>query len=109
MKTVTINIMDSVDIENITPDTITEDITTATHYNNIRNLIDVLTAEKKAMDKALIAKHGNVSYKSDFLSVSVYDSYDLDRERLENDLGKEVFNSYKTKAKHTEKVVRFGK
>ena len=109
MKTITITILDSIDIESITPENIVEDITTATHYNNVKNLIDVLTMEKKAMDKALLAKHGNVSFKNDILSLSVYDSFDIDRERLEKDLGKEKFNSYKTKVKHTEKVTRFGK
>lgn len=109
MKTITIEILDSIDVENITPETIKEDSTTATHYNNVKNLIDVLTMEKKAIEKALIAKHGNVTFKNDMLSTSVYDSYELDREKLENDLGKERYNSYKTKVKHTERVVRFGK
>ena len=108
-KTITITILDSEEIEKITPDTINEDIQTATHYNNVVNLIDVLTAEKKAMDKALIAKHDNKTYKSDMLSTSVYDSRRLNMQSLADDIGQEKIDEHKTQIVHTEKVIRFGK
>ena len=101
MKTITITLLDSVEIENITPDSIKED--------NIRNIIDVLTAEKKAMDKALIAKHDNKTYKDDMISTSVYDSFILDMQSLADDIGIDKVNEHKTQVKHTERVVRFGK
>lgn len=109
MKTITITILDSEDVENITPENITEDNATATHYNNVCNLIDVLKMEKSAMDKALIAKHDNKTYKSDFLHTSVYDSFILDTDALIADVGADVVNKHKTKVRHTERVVRFGK
>lgn len=109
MKTITITILDSEEIENITSDSIKEDNVTATHYNNIKNIIDVLTAEKKAMDKALIAKHDNKTYKDDMISTSVYDSFVLNMQSLADDIGIDKVNEHKTQVKHTERVVRFGK
>jgi len=109
MKTITITILDSDDVENITPENISEDNATATHYNNVCNLIDVLTMEKKAMDKALIAKHDNKTYKSDFLHTSVYDSFILDTDALMEEIGKDIIEKHKTKKRHTERVIRFGK
>ena len=107
-KTITITILDSEEIENITADTITEDAATASHYNNVCGLIDMLTLEKKAMDSALIAKHGNVSYKSKILTTSVYDSYLLDTAKLAAEVGQDVIEKHKTKKRHTERVVKFG-
>lgn len=109
MKPITINILDSVDIESITADTIKEDNATASHYNNLCNLIEMLTMEKKAIDKALITKHENKTYKNDTVSISVYDSMILDTDSLIADIGKDRYEKHKTKVKHTERVVRFGK
>lgn len=109
MKTITINILDTNDIEKITADTVSIDNPTATHYNNVVNLIDVLTAEKKAMDKALLDKLNHKTFKNDMIATSVYDSFILDTDALIEDIGKDKYDEHKTKVRHTEKVTRFGK
>lgn len=105
----TINLLNSVEIENITAETVTLDNITATHYNDLKVLIDLLTAEKKAYDRALCEKAGHETFKSNMLSVSVYDSFDFNKDEFIADYDAETYNKYRTKKKHTEKVIRFGK
>ena len=107
MKKRTINILNSDDIENITPESITGDAIERTHYNDLIGLINALVAEKKAYDKAIIAKHGNKSYKDDKTIISVYDSFLFNSADFISEYGQKKYDELKTKKSHTEKVVKY--
>ena len=92
------------EIENITAENITLDACLISHRKAIAYIIDCLTEEKKAIDKAILDKveHKKVKTPLFYTIISDYNEFNSDEFIKEN--GEEFYNKYKTKPVHREQV-----
>ena len=98
-----IDIKTTEEIANITAETITIDSALFSHRKAISYIIDILTEEKKQIDKAILEKVNHEKVKTALFYTIISDYMDFDRKRFESE-NTELYNQYKTLPVHKEQV-----
>lgn len=98
-----IKLLTADELDGITAETIKDDTATASHLAKLDRIIKALTAERKAMADALFEKWEHKKPDNSVFKVSIYDYYKLNETEL-REKESELYEKYKTKLVHVEKV-----
>ena len=104
MKTKEITIKTTEELENITAENIVLDVALFSHRKNLAFLIDSLTAEKKAIDNAILEKVEHKKVKNELFYTIISDYTEFDKDKFIKENGIEEYNKYNIKAVHREQV-----
>lgn len=103
MEKKTIEIKTMEEIENITAESISLDSALFSHRRAINALIDILTAEKKAIDNAILEKVEHKKVNTTLFYTVISDYMDFNRKALEEQ-EPETYKKYKNLPVHREQV-----
>lgn len=98
-----VSVLTNEEIENITKETITLDASLFAHRSKISYLIDILTQEKKAIDKAILDKVEHKKVKEKLFYTIISDYNDFNKKQFESE-NPELYEKYKTLPIHKEQV-----
>ena len=104
MEKKTIMIKSQEELESINSESIRLDSALFEHRKSICYLIDMLTAEKKAIDSAILDKVEHQKVKTSLFYTVISDYFEFNSDEFVMKYGQKEYDSFKTRPVHREQV-----
>ncbi len=104
MKEKNIMIKTEEEIEQITSENIRIDVALMAHRKNISYVIDMLTKERKQIDKAILDSVNHKKVNTELFYTIISDFTEFNKEQFIAEYGEEEYNKFKTSPVHREQV-----